>query len=115
MQPEQKASLRQFYNQLADAADAYRESLQLRRQLKQRLGETPEVVCDLSISLDRVEDVARAQDRLDDAAALWDEALMWSRRLNLAFPDVQAHRDMIETLQMRLAAIGTADDASSPT
>ena len=39
------------------AAAAYRESLELRRQLRASLGDTPQTLRDLSISLDRLGDV----------------------------------------------------------
>ncbi len=95
---------------LEDARGTYEESLELRRQQRDRLGETPETVRDLSISLDRVGDIARAQGRMEDAVTSFQEALIFWRRLNLAFPETQEYRDAIGDLEQRLAALQEAQE-----
>ena len=59
----------------------YRESLALRRQLVERLGGTPEALRDLSVSLDNMGDVARAQGDGTQAEAVYRESLALRRKL----------------------------------
>ncbi|MDS4059688.1 MAG: tetratricopeptide repeat protein, partial [Candidatus Contendobacter sp.] len=60
---------------LEEAERAYAESLAVMRDLRQRLGETPEVLRDLSVSLDRVGDAASALGRLEEAERAYAESL----------------------------------------
>jgi tetratricopeptide (TPR) repeat protein len=64
---------------LAEAV--YRESLDLRRQLVERLGGTPEALRDLSVSLNNVGDVARVQGEWVQAEAVYRESLDLRRQL----------------------------------
>jgi tetratricopeptide (TPR) repeat protein len=59
----------------------YRESLALARQLMERLGGTPEALRDLSISLDNVGGVARAQGDWAQAESAYRESLALRRQL----------------------------------
>ena len=63
------------------AEAVYRESLDLRRQLVERLGGTPEALRDLSVSLDNVGRVARAQGDWSQAKAAYRESLGLRRQL----------------------------------
>ena len=71
---------------LAEAERAYGESLGVRRVLRERLGETPEVLRDLSVSLNKVGDAARALGRLAEARDAYREAAALLRRLDHVFP-----------------------------
>ena len=71
---------------LEEAERAYAESLGVRRDLRRRLGDTPEVLRDLSVSLDRVGDAARALGRLEEARNAYCEAVALLRRLDHVFP-----------------------------
>ena len=64
----------------AQAEAVYRESLELSRQLVERLGGTPEALRDLSVSLDNVGRVARAQGDWAQAEAVYRESLDLSRQ-----------------------------------
>ena len=59
----------------------YRDSLELSRQLVDRLGRTPEALRDLSVSLDHVGRVAKAQGDWPSAAAAYGESLDLRRQL----------------------------------
>jgi len=63
------------------AEAVYRESLDLTRQLVERLGGTPETLRDLSISLDNVGQVARARGDWTQAEAVYRESLDLRRQL----------------------------------
>ena len=71
---------------LEDAERAYAESLAVMRDLRRRLGDTPEVLRDLSVSLNKVGDAARALGRLEDAQHVYQEAVAVLRRLDHVFP-----------------------------
>jgi tetratricopeptide (TPR) repeat protein len=88
-----------------DADAAYRESLALRRQLRERLGDLPETLRDVSVSLDNVGDVAHALGRWGEAEQLYRESLILWRRLDLAFPDTAEYQNAIEALTQKLAAV----------
>ncbi len=57
----------------------------------------------MSVSLDKVGDVARALGQLEEAAGLYREALLLYRRLDLAFPDTVEYQEAIEALTQKLA------------
>jgi tetratricopeptide (TPR) repeat protein len=63
------------------AESAYRESLEISRQLVQRLGGTPEALRDVSVSLDNVGQVARAQGDWPAAESAYRESLEIRRQL----------------------------------
>jgi tetratricopeptide (TPR) repeat protein len=88
--------------QWAEAETTYRESLALRRQQRERLGNTPETVRDLSIALDNVGRVAEALGQRAEARAFYQEALILCRRLDLAFPDNTEHQKSIQNLESKL-------------
>ena len=71
---------------LEDAERAYAESLAVRRVLRERLGDTPQVLRDLSISLNKVGDAASALGRLEEALNAYQEAAILLRRLDHVFP-----------------------------
>ena len=65
----------------AQAERVYRESLEISRQLIDRLGGTPEALRDLSVSLDNVGRVASAQGDWGQAERVYRESLEISRQL----------------------------------
>ena len=69
-----------------EAERAYAESLAVRRALRQRLGETPEVLRDLSVSLNKAGDAAGALGRLAEARDAYQELIVLLRRLDHVFP-----------------------------
>ncbi len=84
---------------LASASTAYRESLELTRQLRAALGDTPQALRDLSVSLDKVGDVARDGGRQAEALAAYRESLDLRRQLRAALGDTpQALRDLSVSL-----------------
>ena len=60
---------------LGAARAAYRESLELRRQLLSALGDAPQALRDLSVSLNKVGDVERDLGDLEAARAAYRESL----------------------------------------
>ena len=69
------------------ARSAYRESLGLCRQLREAVGDTPQALRDLSISLDNVSRVERDLGNLEGARSAFRESLEIARRLRRSFPD----------------------------
>ena len=65
----------------AQADKAYRESLEISRQLVERLGGTPEALRDVSVSLNNVGQVAQAQGDWAQANKAYRESLAISRKL----------------------------------
>ena len=68
---------------LVSASTAFRESLDLRRQLRTALGDTPQVLRDLSVSLNKVGNVARDSGRQDEALTAYRESLDLKRQLEM--------------------------------
>ena len=80
---------------LEAARAAYRESLELSRQLRESLGDTPQALRDLSVSLDNVGGVEADLGNLEAARAAAAECLELSRRLLVAYPDYPGfHKDL---------------------
>ena len=65
----------------AQADKAYQESLEIDRQLVERLGGTPEALRDVSVSLNNVGRVAQAQGDWAQADKVWRESLDIRRQL----------------------------------
>jgi tetratricopeptide (TPR) repeat protein len=85
---------------LPTAIGAYEESLALRRQLRQSVGEIPQALRDLSFSLDRVGDVRREAGDLAAAAAAFEESLALDRQLRQSVGETpQALRDLSVSLE----------------
>ncbi len=81
------------------AEAAYRESLQIRRALLKRLGDTPEAQRDLSVSLDNLGRVSRAQGDWQAAEAAYRESLAIRRALLKRLGDTpEAQRDLSVSL-----------------
>jgi tetratricopeptide (TPR) repeat protein len=66
---------------------AYRESLEIRRQLRVALGDGPQVLRDLSVSLERVGDAESEAGRGEAALAAYRESLEIRRQLRVALGD----------------------------
>ena len=80
---------------LEPARAAYRESLELRRQLRASLGDSPQALRDLSVSLERVGDVESKLGNLEPTRAAFRESLGIARQLRQAFPNhVQFKQDL---------------------
>ena len=103
----------QALGQWAEAEAAYRESLGLMRQQRERLGETPETVRDLSIALNRVGATAQALGQWEDARQLYQEALLLGRRLALAFPSHVEYQQTVKRLEDKLTELPTAPLSTS--
>ena len=85
---------------LEAARTAYRESLELRRQLRATLGDTPQALRDLSISLDNVGQVEGDLGNLEAARTAYRESLELRRHLRAALGDTpQALRDLSVSLE----------------
>ena len=94
---------------LTDAQRAYGESLQISRQLRDRLGDSPEVLRDLSVSLNRVGDVARESGDRTNAREAFEEALLLLQRLTRAISEDGNHERMRNAMQKKLDEILEAD------
>ena len=80
---------------LEPARAAYRESLELSRQLRASLGDSPQALRDLSVSLERVGDVESKLGNLEPTRAAFRESLGIARQLRQAFPNhVQFKQDL---------------------
>jgi hypothetical protein len=78
----------------------YRESLELRRQLRASLGDTPQVLRDLSISLLRLGDVEGEVGEFSAAKAAYHESLELGRQLQASLGDTHlALRDLSISLE----------------
>ena len=83
----------------AQAESVYRESLDLRRQLVDRLGGTPEALDDLAASLLNVASIPKGDaDASTEAVAIY-------RSLATRYPDVARYRETLRSL---------GDDNASP-
>ena len=111
--PEQQAALqRELLEALWDLADGLLEHMQvvavetaaqglaLARQLRASLGETPQVLRDLSISLDNVGAAENAAGRGDAAVAAYRESLALRRQLRASLGETpQVLRDLAVSLE----------------
>jgi tetratricopeptide (TPR) repeat protein len=94
---------------LEHALRAYRESLEIDRQLRSSLGDTPQALRDLSISLDNVGKVQGESGNASGALAAFEESLALSRQLRSSLGDTpQALRD----LSVSLNKVGDVQRAS---
>jgi tetratricopeptide (TPR) repeat protein len=84
---------------LEAARTAWRESLDLRRRLREAVGDTPQALRDLSVSLERVGQVEGDLGNLEAARTAYREALDLRRGLREALGDTpQALRDLSVSL-----------------
>jgi tetratricopeptide (TPR) repeat protein len=84
---------------LEAARSAYRESLEIDRQLRTRFGDTPQALRDLSVSLNNVGRVERDLGNLEAARSAYRESLELRRQLRTSFGDTpQALRDLSVSL-----------------
>ncbi len=97
---------------LEDAERAYAESLAVRRVLRERLGDTPEVLRDLSISLNKVGDAASALGRLEEALNAYQEAATLLRRLDHVFPG-QEYASWLTAVEAKYQATASAQAQGS--
>ncbi len=67
----------------------------------------PEVMRDLSVSLERVGDVARVLGRIEAAEGYYREALLFARRLKLAFPEDRENEATVLRLETQISGLGT--------
>ena len=89
---------------LEPARAAYRESLELRRQLRDALGDTPQALRDLSVSLNKVGGVEADLGNLEPARAAYRESLELSRQLRDACPTVPQFQRDLAWIEARWAA-----------
>ncbi|OJH35278.1 tetratricopeptide repeat protein [Cystobacter ferrugineus] len=94
----QVGDVAQAMGRLEEAEEAHRESLELRRGLRERLGDTPQVLRDLSVSLTLLADVLGARGKIDDALKNYDEARRLRQRLALALPHIVEHEFVVKAL-----------------
>ena len=87
----------QAQGEWSQAEQAYRESLEIRRELAARLG-TPEAQRDLSVSLHNVGRVAQAQGEWSQAEQAYRESLEIRRELATRLGTPQAQRDLSVSL-----------------
>ena len=90
------------------ARAAYTESLALCRDLRAALGDSPQVLRDLSVSLDKLGEVELLSGRLDAARAAYTEAYELANKLNqLLYGGTKNNSIALETesLKQKLARI----------
>ncbi len=75
------------------------------RLLRERLGDTPEVLRDLSVSLDKVGDATRARGRLEEAERAYAESLAVRRVLRQRLGDTP---EVLRDLSVSLNKVGDA-------
>ena len=97
---------------LEDAERAYAESLAVSRVLRERLGDTPQVLRDLSISLNKMGDAARALGRLEEALNAYQEAATLLRRLDHVFPG-QKYASWLTDVEAKYQATASAQAQGS--
>jgi tetratricopeptide (TPR) repeat protein len=90
---------------LEEARAAYAESLELRRRLREALGDAPQTLRDLSVSLDNVGGVDKELGRLEEARAAYAESREIRTRLAKTFPDVPQYRKDLAFVEKRIAAL----------
>ena len=92
--------------QLEEARSAFRESLELWRQLTTRTGDAPQSLRDLSISLERVGDVARDLGQLEEARSAYREALPLVQGLQLVLASDRTLASVALALEYKLQKMG---------
>ena len=112
------ASLALWRGDLVSALAALEEALSLCRQLRAVLGDTPEALRDLSVSLNKVGDVQRRLGHVPAANAAFEEALSLRRQLRTILGDTpKALRDLsislnyVGEVQRRLGHLSAASAA----
>jgi tetratricopeptide (TPR) repeat protein len=98
---EKLGDMKKAVGNYEDAYRAYNESLQIDRELKEKLGLTPQVLRDLSISLNKVADIDTTLGRYESALTGYTESLQIRRELS---PTPQVQRDLCISLN-RMADI----------
>ena len=98
-----------FLGNLSEAQLAYSESLAIARQLRERLGDAPESLRDLSVSLNRVGDLARDLGNLSQAREALRESLLINRRLAAAFPERSEYQLAVQATEQSLNELESAE------
>ncbi len=93
----------------SEALAAYRESLDICRQLRQALGDSPQVLRDLSVSLNKVGGAEDAAGRSSEALAAYRESLEIFRQLRQALGDSPQVLDDLAVALERMAQLGAQD------
>ncbi|MCG6943327.1 MAG: tetratricopeptide repeat protein, partial [Thiohalocapsa sp.] len=93
------------------ARAAFAESLDIARRILARVGETPEALRDLSVSLDNVGNTDRALGEWEAARAAFREGLEIAERLATALQNHVDYRDLPDHFRRRLAGLEEARDA----
>ncbi|NBC13351.1 MAG: hypothetical protein GVY09_08405 [Gammaproteobacteria bacterium] len=81
------------------------------RRILERVGETPEALRDLSVSLSKVGDTDRALGAFEQARAVFTEGLEIAERLAAAMPDHADYRHLPELFRRRPAELDNAAEA----
>ena len=98
---------------LEAARSTYRESLELRRRLREALGDTPQALRDLSISLDNVGQVEGDLGNLEAARSAYRESLELARRLARTFPDQPRYQQDLAWIEARIGDSTAVDNIAS--
>jgi tetratricopeptide (TPR) repeat protein len=98
----------QALGHLDKAEGAYRESLTIRRRLLEGIGETPETLRDLSVSLTYMGDISRALGHLEDAEGAYRESLEIDRKVLERFGETP---EALEDLSLSLGNMGKISQA----
>ena len=91
-----------MFSETDRSRSAYRESLELRRRLREARGDTPQALRDLSVSLDNVGQVERDLGNLEVARTAYRESLELRRRLARTFPDQPRYQQELAFTEARL-------------
>ena len=82
--------------------------MKIARQLLERLGETPEALRDVSVSLNNVGRTHQALGEWEAARRCFQEGLALGQRLSEAFPDLPDFNTLADDFRQRLADLDTA-------
>ncbi|MEN9843831.1 MAG: hypothetical protein RLZZ612_1660 [Pseudomonadota bacterium] len=92
--------------QLEDALSAYRDAVDLARRVRKQVGDTPQALRDLAVSLDKIGNVELEAGRWDEARKVHQESLVLSRRLHELLGDTP---ETLRDLSISLDKIGNVE------
>ena len=97
--------------QLLEAHKASNFALHIARRILERIGETPEALRDISVSLDNVGRTEQALGNWDEARILTREALDIGRQLGSTLPSHKDYKTLASAFESRLLEIDHAEKA----
>ncbi|HIP38087.1 MAG TPA: hypothetical protein EYG88_01635 [Desulfocapsa sulfexigens] len=84
--------------------------MNIARKILENIGETPEALRDLSVSLDNVGNTAKALGQWDKAQKAFTEALGIAELLAKTLPDLVAYNTLADHFRHRLQTMRSSDN-----